>query len=115
VRRRLLVRSPAPVALAIVPMQTIHLFADREAFLRCARRALAPGGLLAVALLGEGIEPFELELEPDAVQIDAGALREHPNGAAARRRRGAARTPPLTHRGGRLAHGRDRSDSPCGL
>jgi len=62
---------PVAVALAIVPMQTIHLCADRDAFLRCARRALAPGGLLAVALLGEGVEPFELELEPDAVAIDA--------------------------------------------
>ena len=35
----------APVALAIVPMQTIHLLADRPAFLGCARRALAPGAL----------------------------------------------------------------------
>jgi SAM-dependent methyltransferase len=78
---------PAAVALAIVPMQTIHLFADREAFLRCARRALAPGGLLAVALLGEGIEPFELELEPDAVQIDA--LRYESTPTALRRDGGA--------------------------
>jgi SAM-dependent methyltransferase len=59
-----------PVALCVVPMQTIHLLADRTAFLRCARAALAPGGLLAVALLGEGVEPFELELAPDAVSLD---------------------------------------------
>jgi SAM-dependent methyltransferase len=78
---------PAVVALAIVPMQTIHLFADREAFLRCARRALAPGGLLAVALLGDGVEPFELELEPDAVQIDA--LRYESTPTALRRDGGA--------------------------
>ena len=79
---------PAAVALAIVPMQTIHLFSDRPAFLRCARRALAPGGLLAVALLGEGIEPFELELEPDAVQIDA--LRYESTPTALRRDGGGA-------------------------
>jgi SAM-dependent methyltransferase len=59
-----------PVALGVVPMQTIHLLADRVAFLRCARAALRPGGLLAVALLGEGVEPFELELAPDAVSLD---------------------------------------------
>jgi len=59
----------AAVPLCIVPMQTIHLLADRAAFLRCARAALAPGGVLAAALLGEGVEPFELELEPDAVQL----------------------------------------------
>jgi len=55
------------VALCIVPMQTVQLLEDRAAFLRCARAALEPGGLLAVALLGEGVEPFELELAPDAV------------------------------------------------
>ncbi|MGD1051464.1 MAG: class I SAM-dependent methyltransferase [Solirubrobacteraceae bacterium] len=77
----------APVALAIVPMQTIHLFADRDAFLRCARGSLAPGGLLAVALLGEGVEPFELELEPDVVQIHA--LRYESTPTALRRDGGA--------------------------
>ena len=60
----------APVELALVPMQTIHLLEDRAAFLRCARRALAPGGVLAVALLGEGVEPFELELDADAVELE---------------------------------------------
>jgi SAM-dependent methyltransferase len=59
-----------PLALCIVPMQTIHLLANRAAFLRCARAALAPGGLLAVALLGEGVEPFELELAPDAISVE---------------------------------------------
>jgi hypothetical protein len=69
-------------------MQTIHLLADRRAFLRCARAALAPGGLLAVSLLGEGVEPFELELEADAMQVGAvryesvpTALRREPGGA----------------------------------
>jgi SAM-dependent methyltransferase len=56
--------------LCIVPMQTLHLLADRAAFLRCARAALAAGGVLAVALLGDGVEPFELELEAEAVLLD---------------------------------------------
>jgi SAM-dependent methyltransferase len=83
-----------PVALAIVPMQTIHLLADRPAFLRCTRSTLASGGLLAVSLLGEGAEPFELELEPDAVQLGAiryesapTALRLEPGGAVLLERR----------------------------
>ena len=83
-----------PVALAIVPMQTIHLLADRAAFLRCARTALAPGGLLAVSLLGEGVEPFELELEADATQLGSvryesvpTALRREPGGAVLIERR----------------------------
>ncbi|MEA2297648.1 MAG: hypothetical protein QOF77_584 [Solirubrobacteraceae bacterium] len=61
--------------LCIVPMQTIHLLADRAAFLRCARACLRPGGVLAMALLGEGVEPFEVELEPDRTEL-AGVLYE---------------------------------------
>jgi SAM-dependent methyltransferase len=61
-------RSPTAFALCMVPMQTIHLLADRPAFLRCARRCLRPGGVLAVALLGEGVEPFEVELEPERAE-----------------------------------------------
>jgi SAM-dependent methyltransferase len=76
----------APVALAIVPMQTIHLLEDRAAFLGCARRALAPGALLAVALLGEGVEPFELELDADAVELDGVRYESAPT--ALRRDRG---------------------------
>jgi len=83
-----------PAALAIVPMQTIHLLADRPAFLRCARAALAPHALLAVSLLGEGVEPFELELEADAVQLGSvryesvpTALRREPGGAVLIERR----------------------------
>jgi len=60
---------PSPVALCVVPMQTVHLLEDRDAFLRCARAALRAGGVLAVSLLGAGVEPFELELEPDAVSL----------------------------------------------
>ena len=58
------------VALAIVPMQTVHLLERRDAFLSCARAALVAGGTLAVALLGAGVEPFELELPPDEVQLE---------------------------------------------
>ena len=76
-----------PVALAIVPMQTIHLLEDRAAFLGCARRALAPGATLAVALLGEGVEPFELELDPDAVELDGVRYESAPT--ALRRDRGS--------------------------
>jgi len=84
----------SPVALAIVPMQTIHLLEHRAAFFGCARRALAPHGILAIALLGDGVEPFELELDPDTVQLGAvryesapTALRRHDGVVALERRR----------------------------
>lgn len=68
----------ARFALCLVPMQTIHLLADRAAFLRCAFGVLEPGGLLAVALLGAGIEPFDVHLPPDRAER-AGVLYEsHP-------------------------------------
>jgi SAM-dependent methyltransferase len=49
-------------ALAAVPMQTIQLLGGREgrlAFLRCARKHLAPHGAVAIAITEE-LEPFEL-------------------------------------------------------
>lgn len=61
---------PVSVALCITPMQTVQLLADRAGFLRCAKRALAPGGLLALAVLGADIRPFELELAADATERD---------------------------------------------
>ncbi|HEY4449964.1 MAG TPA: class I SAM-dependent methyltransferase [Solirubrobacteraceae bacterium] len=48
-------------ALCIAPMQTVQLLGGtdgRIAFLRCARRHLRRGGLLACAILGE-LEPFD--------------------------------------------------------
>ena len=51
-----------------------------------ARARCGRGGVLAVALLGEGVEPFELELDADVVQLGARPLRERPDRAAPRRR-----------------------------
>lgn len=99
-------RLAAPVALALVPMQTIHLLEDRAAFLGCARRALAPGGILAVALLGEGVEPFELELDADMVEFDGVRYESAPT--ALRRDRGTVvierRRSRITGGGGSRTH-----------
>jgi SAM-dependent methyltransferase len=94
----------ATVSLAIVPMQTVHLLADRPAFLACARRALRPRGVLAVALLGEGVEPFELELEPDAVELAGVRYESAPT--ALRRRDGAVL---IERRRSRIADGTAQS------
>jgi SAM-dependent methyltransferase len=45
-------------ALIAVPMQTIQLLPDRDGFFASAARALAPGGLVAMAL-AEATEPFD--------------------------------------------------------
>jgi SAM-dependent methyltransferase len=47
-----------PVGLVIVPMQTLQLLADRDAFFACARRALVPGGRLAAAIATD-LESFD--------------------------------------------------------
>jgi SAM-dependent methyltransferase len=93
-----------PVALAIVPMQTLHLLERRAAFFACARRALQPRGTLAIALLGDGVEPFELELEPDAVQL--GAVRYESAPTALRRRDGVVA---LERRRSRICDGASQS------
>jgi SAM-dependent methyltransferase len=53
-------------ALVIVPMQTIQLLPERAGFFASAHAALAPGGLLAVAITGalEGFEGLPEELLP---------------------------------------------------
>ncbi|HEY5195508.1 MAG TPA: class I SAM-dependent methyltransferase [Solirubrobacteraceae bacterium] len=80
--------------LCIVPMQTIHLLEDRPAFLRCAHAALEPGGRLAIALLGDGVEEFEMELDADRASVDGvlyesrpTALRYQPGAIVLERRR----------------------------
>jgi hypothetical protein len=59
-------------------MQTIHLLADRPAFLGAARRSLRAGGVLAIALLGDGVEPFDVELEPEVTVRDGVRYASHP-------------------------------------
>jgi SAM-dependent methyltransferase len=59
--------------LIIVPMQTIQLLPERAGFFRCARRAVRPGGLVALAIAAE-LEPFEgSELPPPDVAESNGA------------------------------------------
>ncbi|MGH2916871.1 MAG: class I SAM-dependent methyltransferase [Solirubrobacteraceae bacterium] len=91
----------ARYALCVVPMQTVQLLggaAGRAAFLRCTRRHLASGGLLAVAIAAE-LEPFEVGPGepgplPDLVQRDGvvyssrpTAVRAQPGGHLLERRR----------------------------
>jgi SAM-dependent methyltransferase len=47
-----------PFALVAVPMQTIQLLPERAGFFAAARRALAPGGLVALTIATE-LESFE--------------------------------------------------------
>ena len=47
-----------PVSLIIVPMQTIQLLSDRSGFFASARRSLAPGGRVALAI-ATGLEAFD--------------------------------------------------------
>jgi SAM-dependent methyltransferase len=94
----------SPVALAIVPMQTIHLLEHRAAFFGCARRALQPRGMLAIALLGDGVEPFEFELDPDTLQL--GTVRYESAPTALRRRDGVVA---LERRRSRICEGASQS------
>ncbi len=66
------------VALCIAPMQTVQLLGGatgRAAFLRQAHAYLAPGGLLACALITDDLEPFDctdggLAPTPETCRID---------------------------------------------
>jgi SAM-dependent methyltransferase len=49
---------PRAVSLVVVPMQTIQLLSDRGAFFASAKRALAPGGRVAIAI-ATGLEAFD--------------------------------------------------------
>jgi SAM-dependent methyltransferase len=58
--------------LVAVPMQTIQLLPDRAGFFTSARRVLAPGGLVALAI-ADALEGFEEEAElplPDVGEVD---------------------------------------------
>jgi SAM-dependent methyltransferase len=48
----------APVGLVAVPMQTIQLLPERDGFFASARRALRPGGIVAVAIATD-LEPYD--------------------------------------------------------
>jgi SAM-dependent methyltransferase len=59
-------------ALVAVPMQTIQLLPDRRGFFASARRAVTPGGFVALAI-SERLEAFEAEIElpaPDTGEAD---------------------------------------------
>jgi SAM-dependent methyltransferase len=49
---------PEPVGLVAVPMQTIQLLPTRDGFFASARRAVKPGGLVAVAIATD-LEPYD--------------------------------------------------------
>jgi SAM-dependent methyltransferase len=49
---------PEPVGLIAVPMQTIQLLDDRDGFFASARRALVPGGIVALAIATD-LEPYD--------------------------------------------------------
>jgi SAM-dependent methyltransferase len=74
-----------PVSLCLVPMQTVQLLsgsADRLALLRCAHRALMPGGRLALAL-ADALEPFSVadgapEPLPDVGEFDGTVYSSRP-------------------------------------
>jgi SAM-dependent methyltransferase len=62
--------APRHYPLCIAPMQVLHLLENRDAFLERAADLLAAGGILAAALLGDGVEPFDVDLAPDEVELD---------------------------------------------
>ena len=67
-------------ALVIVPMQTIQLLPERHGFFASARRAVAPGGFVALAI-SEQLEAFEAELElppPDTGEADGWRFLSQP-------------------------------------
>ncbi|HLI60230.1 MAG TPA: class I SAM-dependent methyltransferase [Solirubrobacteraceae bacterium] len=74
-----------PVALCIVPMQTVQLLdgpAGRARFLERARSAVRPGGMLALAI-ADALEPFEVasgspEPLPDVAELDGTVYSSRP-------------------------------------
>jgi SAM-dependent methyltransferase len=78
---------PVPVALCIVPMQTVQLLdgaAARARFLERARAAVRPRGVLALAI-ADALEPFEVaagspEPLPDVGEFDGTVYSSRPLG-----------------------------------
>ena len=67
-------------ALVVVPMQTIQLLPERDGFFRSARRAVSPGGLVALAIT-ETLESFEAEIDlppPDTGEADGWRFLSQP-------------------------------------
>jgi SAM-dependent methyltransferase len=74
---------PLRFALVIAPMQTVQLLGgphERERFLRCARRHLLPGGLLAAALANtlDDFEAGDVEVAPDMREVDGVVYASRP-------------------------------------
>jgi SAM-dependent methyltransferase len=70
-------------SLVIAPMQTVQLLGgarDREAFLRCARRHLERGGLVAAALANalEDFDEGEVDVAPDMREVDGVVYASRP-------------------------------------
>jgi SAM-dependent methyltransferase len=97
--------AAGPFGLVAVPMQTIQLLDDRAGFFASARRAVAPGGLVALAI-ADALEGFEAGAEmplPDTGQAGGWkylsqptAVREIPGGVRIERTRYAI-APDGTH------------------
>jgi len=95
-------------ALVAVPMQTIQLLPDADAragFFAAARRALAPGGLVALAIAVE-LEIFENPEMPPPDIGEAGGWRYLSQPTAVRSVNGGTRIERLRHT---IAPGGDRS------
>ena len=99
----------AAFALVAVPMQTIQLLPDRRGFFASARRAVAPGGLVALAI-AETLERFEEEVElppPDAAEVEGWRFLSQPT--AVREVAGGMRIERLRHT---IAPGGERKTEP---
>lgn len=100
----------AAFALVAVPMQTIQLLPDaaaRAGFFASARRALAPGGLVALAI-AEALESFENPEMPLPDTGEAGGWRYVSQPTAVRRVHGGMRIERLRHT---IAPGGERSSA----
>jgi SAM-dependent methyltransferase len=99
----------AAFALVAVPMQTIQLLGDRRGFFSSARRAVAPGGLVALAI-AELLERFDDDVElPDADTAEVGGWRFESQPTAVRDVTGGTRIERLRHT---IAPGGERTIEP---